>query len=162
MLQIDDSEGLNINSIDNIDKPLISVRDYEQERIEKEEDERKKRNFSKIQEKEDLNGINPVIPIIFSVVPAGMAYVGWQLSAYLGTHFAIQFLDSDIYPIKRAAVVARNLIVGISTLATGFSAVVSIGLFALGITVAIGIIRGELNPNFTKNDNIDNTSNSSP
>lgn len=96
--------------------------------------------------KEDLNGVNPLITTFASIIPAGMSFVGWKVSSYLADNFAVQFLDSDIYPVQRAAVVARNLVVGISTLATGFSGVVAIGLFILGITVGIGVLKGELDP----------------
>jgi len=98
------------------------------------------------QKKEDLNGINPITPLFFSAVPAAMAFVGWQVSRYLTANFAIQFVDSDIYPVQRLAIVARNVVVGITTLATGFSGVVSLGLFLLGIAVAIGVLKGELDP----------------
>jgi len=99
------------------------------------------------QRKEDLNGINPITPLFFSALPAGMAFVGWQVSRYLTANFAIQFVESEIYPVQRLAIVSRNVVVGITTLATGFSAVVSLGLFLLGIAVAIGVLKGELNPN---------------
>ena len=51
-----------------------------------------------------------------------------------------------MYPIQRGAVVARNLVVGISSLATGFTGVVGLGLLAMGIAVAIGVAKGELDP----------------
>ena len=102
---------------------------------------------------EDLNGINPIVAIVSSTFPAGMAIVGWQLSAYLTANFAVQYVTSEIYPVQRLAIVARNLVVGVTTLATGFSAVISLGLFALGVAVAIGVLKGELDP--SKNSPID-------
>jgi Protein of unknown function (DUF3082) len=99
-----------------------------------------------VAKKEDLNGINPITPLTFSVFPAIMAYVGYQATNYLVGHFAIDFVESPIYPIQRAAIVARNVIVGISTLATGFCGVVSVGLFLLGIAVSVGVLKGELDP----------------
>jgi len=95
----------------------------------------------------DLNGINPLTPLTFSVVPAAMCFIGWKSSNYMSQHFAVGFLNSEIYPIQRIAIVARNIIVGIFTLATGFSGVVCVGLILLGFTVAIGVIKGELDPN---------------
>lgn len=80
-----------------------------------------------------------------------MAYLGYLFSTYLIKHLAIDFVDSEIYPIQRAAIVIRNLVIGISTLATGFSAVVCIGLIGLGIAVTIGVLKGELDPK--KDDN---------
>ena len=43
-----------------------------------------------------------------------------------------------------------SLQVGITTLASGFTGVISIGLFLLGVTVAIGVAKGELDPNNEK------------
>jgi hypothetical protein len=96
---------------------------------------------------EDLNGINPLIPLLGSAVPFAMAYAGYQLSVYLTANFAVGFLSSDIYPVQRAAIVARNIMVGFSTLATAFSGVIGVGLLALGVVVAAGVMRGELDPN---------------
>ena len=95
----------------------------------------------------DLNGINPLTPLTFSVVPAAMCFIGWKASNYMSQNFAVGFLNSDIYPIQRMAIVARNIIVGIFTLATGFSGVVCLGLVLLGFTVAFGVIKGDLDPN---------------
>ena len=96
---------------------------------------------------EDLNGINPLIPLVFSALPALMAYAGWQASTYLTANFAVQFIDSEIYPVQRLAIVLRNVVVGITTLATGFTGAIGLGLFAMGVAVAIGVMKGELDPN---------------
>ena len=99
---------------------------------------------------EDLNGINPFIPLLSSIIPFIFAYLGFQLSAYLTAHFAVGFLASDIYTLQRIAIVVRNIVVGISTLATAFSTIIGFGLLALGVTVGVGVIKGELDP--TKKD----------
>ena len=96
---------------------------------------------------EDINGIQPAKPFVFSIVAAGMAVVGWKLSNYLSAHFAVQYLTSDFYPVQRLAIVARNVVVGIVTLGTGFSGMIALGLFGLGVAVTIGVLRGELDPN---------------
>jgi hypothetical protein len=75
-----------------------------------------------------------------------MSFVFWQLSVYFTAHFAITFVDSPIYPVQRLAVIGRNLVVGITTLAAGFSGVVSLGLFLMGCAVAVGVLKGELDP----------------
>lgn len=62
--------------------------------------------------------------------------------------FAVQFIDeSNPYPVQRAAIVARNLVVGLSALASGFTGVVAVGLFAMGCVVGVGVLKGELDPN---------------
>lgn len=106
------------------------------------------RRFSdKAPQKEDLNGVDPFQAIMSSTIPAGMAVVGYFLTSYLIDHLAVQFLDSDVYPIQRAAVVIRNLIIGMSTLATTFAGVVSLGLLGMGVAVTVGVLKGELDPN---------------
>ena len=99
---------------------------------------------------ESLNGINPLVPLFSSIIPFIFAYLGFQLSAYLTAHFAVGFLASDIYTLQRIAIVVRNIVVGISTLATAFSTIIGFGLLALGVTVGVGVIKGELDP--TKKD----------
>jgi hypothetical protein len=125
----------------------LSIKDLKGRMIEKEPQP----YFSgtKMPEKKivDLNGIDPTTPFIFCVVPALMSTVGYFGSKYMGEHFAVEFLTSDLYPVQRMATVARNIIVGIFMLGTGFSGVVSIGLFFLGIAVATGVAKGELDPN---------------
>jgi hypothetical protein len=96
---------------------------------------------------EDLNGINPATTILFSAFPAVVCYLLTNLTTYLTAHFAVQFLSSDLYPVQRLAIVVRNLVVGLTTLASGFCGIISVGLFALGVTVALGVLKGELDPN---------------
>lgn len=97
----------------------------------------------------DLNGIPPLKPFLFSAVALCMCLLSWQAAVFLAQHFAVQLLNSDIYPLQRASVVSRNLLVGITTLAAGFSGVVGVGLLGLGAQVAWGVSRGELDPNRT-------------
>jgi hypothetical protein len=87
---------------------------------------------------ENLNGINPLTPLVFSSIPFAMAYLGYLLSSYLSANFAVSLLASDVYTFQRVAIVSRNIIVGLTTLAKTFSFVIGIGLLLLGITVAIG------------------------
>ena len=122
------------------------------------------------QKLEDLNGIEPSRPLQFSIVAALMAVIGWQITSFLSSHFAIEFVDSEIYPMQRIAIVARNIVVGIMTLGkrfcvyillkclacvtylcniegTTFSGVIAIGLVFLSVRVALGVSKGELDPN---------------
>ena len=36
-----------------------------------------------VAKKEDLNGIQPLTPLTFSVLPAGMSWVFWQITTYM-------------------------------------------------------------------------------
>jgi hypothetical protein len=103
-----------------------------------------------LQKKEDLNGIQPATPLLFSLFPALCCVAFWQLTTYMTNHFAINFITSDLYPVRRLASIARNFIVGFTTLASGFTGVVALGLFLLGVTVAVGVMKGELDPNNAK------------
>lgn len=96
---------------------------------------------------EDLNGVNPITTILFSAFPAVVCYLLFTLSTYLSAHFAIDLVSSELYPVQRLAIVVRNLVVGLTTLGAGFCGIISVGLLALGITVAIGVAKGELDPN---------------
>lgn len=113
-------------------------------RKEKLKNVRKRTNEEKLQQ---LNGIEPAKPLSFAIVPAIMSVGFWKVSNYLAAHFAIQFVNADLYPVQRIAVVARNIVVGMTSLAAGFSGVISLGLIALGVRVAVGIAKGELDPN---------------
>ena len=93
-----------------------------------------------------LVGIEPLTPLKFSVVAGLMAFLGWQITFYMSGHFAVDFLNSEFYPVQRVAIVARNLVVGIFTIGTAFSGIISLGLILLGITVGVGVAKGELDP----------------
>ena len=95
---------------------------------------------------DDLNGIQPYTPFLFATVSGFMSAAGWQIARYLAAHFAVQYLNSDLYPVQRLAVVFRNVVVGICTLFSGFCGAVSLGLICLGVVVTIGVIKGELDP----------------
>lgn len=97
--------------------------------------------------KEDLNGIAPWKPLISSIFPFGLSIGGYYLTRYLAENFAVQYLTSDLYPVQRLSMVARNIVVGMGALASAFSAVIGLGLLILGIAVSVGVIKGELDPN---------------
>lgn len=107
--------------------------------------------------KEDLNGIEPYTPFLFAILPGIFCFIGLEVSKYLAGHFAVTLVDSDLYPVQRVAIVSRNLVVGIVTLASGFSGVVSLGLVSMGIAVALGVAKGELDPK-KKDEDVDTTS----
>lgn len=96
---------------------------------------------------EDLNGINPVTTILFSAFPAVVSFLLANLSTFLAQNFAVQYLNSELYPVQRLAIVIRNLVVGLITLGGGFCGIIAVGLLALGVTVAVGVAKGELDPN---------------
>jgi len=100
-----------------------------------------------LQQARDLNGVNPTVTILASFFAFGMAFGLWSLTQYLGDLFLSHPVSADApYAFTRIASVFRNAIMGLSSLASGFSLVTGIGVFSLGVRVAYGVITGELDP----------------
>ena len=76
----------------------------------------------------------------------GCAGALWFFTTYLGVLFASNPLETDVYFVQRLTSVFRNVVMGLSSLASGFFGVVGIGIFLLGIRVAYGVMTGELDP----------------
>lgn len=111
-------------------------------RSKKTEEERR----ASIEEARDLNGVNPLVCIggaAFSWMCAGGL---WFFTTYLGVMFASHPVDTDVYFIQRTVGVFRNVVMGLSSLASGFFGVVGVGIFLLGVRVAYGVMTGELDP----------------
>lgn len=70
----------------------------------------------------------------------------WIFTQFLAQLFATHPLDTDIYFVQRLAQVFRNAVLGLSSLASGFFGVIGVGIFLLGLRVAYGVARGELDP----------------
>ncbi|KAL7486419.1 hypothetical protein ACHAW6_012021 [Cyclotella cf. meneghiniana] len=111
-------------------------------RSQKTEEERRR----SIEEARDLNGVNPLVCIggaAFAWICAGGL---WMFTTYLGVLFASHPMETDVYFLQRVAGVFRNVVVGLTSLASGFFGVVGVGIFLLGVRVAYGVLVGELDP----------------
>ncbi len=87
----------------------------------------------------DLNGVNPVVTILASFFAFGMAFAFWSATQFLGELFMSHPVSPDApYAFSRMASVFRNVVMGLSSLASGFSAVSGLGVFLLGVRVAYG------------------------
>ena len=76
-----------------------------------------------------------------------MAFGLWTLTQFLAEVFATHPVSADApYAFARLASVFRNLVMGLSSLASGFFGVTGLGVFLLGVRVAIGVSKGELDP----------------
>eukprot|EP00581_Thalassiosira_minuscula_P016987 CAMPEP_0183714304 /NCGR_PEP_ID=MMETSP0737-20130205/8867_1 /TAXON_ID=385413 /ORGANISM="Thalassiosira miniscula, Strain CCMP1093" /LENGTH=305 /DNA_ID=CAMNT_0025943211 /DNA_START=1 /DNA_END=918 /DNA_ORIENTATION=- len=118
-------------------------RDYFKDfQSQKSEEERQR----SIEEARDLNGVNPLVCIGGAGFAWACAGALWFFTTYLGVLFASHPLDTDLYFVQRLAQVFRNVVMGLSSLASGFFGVVGIGIFLLGIRVAYGVVTGELDP----------------
>lgn len=95
----------------------------------------------------DLNGVNPTVTIAASFFAFGMAYGCWIATKFLGELFVTHPVSADApYAFARAASVVRNAVMGLVSLASGFSLVSGLGVFLLGVRVAYGVMTGELDP----------------
>ena len=99
-----------------------------------------------IEEARNLNGVNPVVAMVGGLVGLTIATGLWFGTSSLGTFFALHPVDTDVYFIVRVTSVFRNIVMGLSSLASGFFGVTGMGILALGIRVAYGVMTGELDP----------------
>jgi hypothetical protein len=99
-----------------------------------------------IQEARDLNGVNPLVAIGGSMFAMLMAAGLWRATQICAGFFATHPGTSDVYFIQRASSVFRNVVMGLMSLASGFFGVTGFGIFCLGLRVAFGVMRGELDP----------------
>eukprot|EP01083_Nonionella_stella_P193421 714417_1 len=68
-----------------------------------------------------------------------MAYAFWTATQFLGELFLAHPVSADApYAFVRSASVFRNVVMGLSSLASGFSFVSGLGVFLLGVRVAYG------------------------
>jgi hypothetical protein len=118
-------------------------REYFKEfRSQRTEEERQR----SIEEARDLNGVNPLVCIGGAAFAWACAGALWVFTTYLGVLFTSHPLETDIYFVQRLTQVFRNVVMGLSSLASGFFGVVGIGIFLLGVRVAYGVVTGELDP----------------
>lgn len=100
-----------------------------------------------LEDARDLNGVNPTVTILASFFAFGMAFAFWTATQFLGDLFLTHPVSPDApYAFARAASVFRNVVMGLSSLASGFSLVSGLGVFLLGVRVAYGVFTGELDP----------------
>eukprot|EP00553_Chaetoceros_curvisetus_P012364 CAMPEP_0204635196 /NCGR_PEP_ID=MMETSP0717-20131115/31032_1 /ASSEMBLY_ACC=CAM_ASM_000666 /TAXON_ID=230516 /ORGANISM="Chaetoceros curvisetus" /LENGTH=227 /DNA_ID=CAMNT_0051653877 /DNA_START=212 /DNA_END=895 /DNA_ORIENTATION=+ len=100
-----------------------------------------------LEQARDLNGVNPTVTILASFFAFGMAFGLWTLTQFLAELFLTHPMSPDApYAFTRVASVFRNAIMGLTSLASGFSLVSGLGVFLLGVRVAYGVFTGELDP----------------
>lgn len=72
-----------------------------------------------------------------SLVSSALAAAGYLLTSSIAQSFANKPIHSDNVAVVNISSAVRTLVVGISTMATGIFALVSLGLMALGIKILI-------------------------
>lgn len=99
-----------------------------------------------IEEARNLNGVNPVVTGVASIVALVAAFGLWQATTSLGVFFATHPVDSDWYVVQRSTAVFRNVAMGLVSLGAGFCFVTGLGILLLTGRVAVGVAKGELDP----------------
>jgi hypothetical protein len=105
-----------------------------------------------IEEARNLNGVNPLVTLGGSMFALAAAGGLWALTFFLAEYFALHPIDSDVYFVTRVTAVFRNIVIGLVSLASGFFGVTGMGIFMLGVRVAYGVAKGELDPTPLKMD----------
>mmetsp|Transcript_10949 Transcript_10949/g.31770 ORF Transcript_10949/g.31770 Transcript_10949/m.31770 type:complete len:310 (+) Transcript_10949:148-1077(+) len=105
-----------------------------------------------IAEARDLNGVNPIVAILGSFFAFGVAGALWVVTNKLGGFFASHPPETEVYFVLRTAQVFRNVVMGMISLASGFFGVTGLGIFGMGVRVAYGVMKGELDPTPIKNN----------
>lgn len=109
-----------------------------------------------LKEARDLNGVNPVVALTGGVFAFAVAAGLWYATNQLGAFFALHPVETEVYFVQRLASVFRNVVMGLASLASGFFGVTGMGIFMLGVKVAVGVSKGELDPTPIKKKASDN------
>ena len=99
-----------------------------------------------IAEAQNLNGVDPISTLFGALFALTCAVGLWYLTQTLASYFALHPSDSDIYFVERVTLLSRNVIMGLSALASGFFGVTGIGILLLAVRVGFGVVTGELDP----------------
>lgn len=100
----------------------------------------------------DLNGINPLFLVLGATSYGAFSYFAWQFTGAAAEFFAEHPMDSAFYVVQRLTSLARVVVVGLGALGSGVTAIAGAGQLALAVQVAIGISKGELDPNAERVD----------
>lgn len=85
--------------------------------------------------------------VIGSLIAAAMATGSFFLNSSIAQYFADRPIQSQNLIVVKITIAVRTLVVGISTLGTGVFSLIALGLFALGIQVAIQHLKQPAPPN---------------
>ena len=84
---------------------------------------------------------SPVRCLIGSLISGGLAYALYLLTTSIAQSFAAKPIHSNNVLVLNITVAVRTLVVGVSMLATGVFALVTIGLVALAVQLFIQQLR---------------------
>ena len=97
-------------------------------------------------ENTDLNGIQPLVPLVSAVLVAAASWFLWQFTTFAAESFATSPIEMDFYPAQRLAGFIRQSVIALLGLASSITALTAAGLLGLGLRVGAGTLTGELDP----------------
>jgi len=100
----------------------------------------------------DLNGIQPSMLVLGFASYSAFSVLAWQFTNAAATYFAEHPMDDAFYVVARLSGFARVVVMGVGALGTGVTAIAGVGQLALAVQIAIGISKGELDPNKPRKD----------
>jgi hypothetical protein len=84
--------------------------------------------------------------LLGAVVAGVLAIALYTMTASIAHSFATKPIHSDNYIVHRISAAVRTLVIGMSALGTGVFGFASLGLFGLGIQLAIQRLKGQSVP----------------
>lgn len=94
----------------------------------------------------DLNGIDPIACLAGAVPTAALSYGFWTFTGSAAEWFVEHPIETEFYPAQRLGIAFQTALVGLSSLAAGIFGFTALGIFLLGVRVALGVASGELDP----------------
>ena len=88
----------------------------------------------------------PLRCFLGAIVAAVIAYALYNMTASIAHVFATKPVHSDNFTVRRIASAVRTLVIGLATMGTGIFSLAALGLFGLGIQVAIQRLKGDNPP----------------
>jgi hypothetical protein len=136
------------------DKALrASIRALQEEREERSAAYAERMRRSKVRKTVDLNGIKPQNLIFGAATYGVVAYLGWQFTDNLSEIFDEGAIAAEtVYMVARLKYGLRYLLVLTGALGSSIASIAAVGQLALSVQVAIGIMKGDLDPNAKRVD----------
>jgi len=100
----------------------------------------------------DLNGIQPYNLVLGAALYGAFSVIAWQGTSAAAAYFEANPFESAFYVVQRLTAVARIVVVSLGSLGSGITGIAAVGQLALAVQVAVGISKGELDPNKTRID----------
>lgn len=91
----------------------------------------------------DISNVNPANAFLGATGAAVLSFAAWNMLITTVRFAASHPMNDQVYVVQRVTVVIRTALVSLFALASGFSAVTSLGLTLLGLRTSFAAITGE-------------------